>query len=48
MLKEIEIMNINLHLEDWEMDPEVRNLCDNYSKNHLKRIVKYLQAELKQ
>jgi hypothetical protein len=48
IIKEVEVINKNLNLEDWVMDQEVLKLCAKYGKNKIKRIVKYFYVELKQ
>jgi hypothetical protein len=46
LLKEVEMIEENLKLEDWEMDKTVALLCKKYSKRWIKKIVETIRREL--
>lgn len=47
LLKEVEFIEENLNLEDWEMDRSVSQICNKYSKRYLKKVVQTIKRELK-
>lgn len=47
LLKEVEFIEENLNLEDWEMDRSVSQICNKYSKRYLKKVAQTIKRELK-
>lgn len=47
LLKEVEFIEENLKLEDWEIDKSVALICDKYSKRYVKKVVQNIKRELK-
>ncbi|MCR8633915.1 hypothetical protein [Paenibacillus radicis (ex Xue et al. 2023)] len=47
ILREVEMIEENLKLEDWEMDKSIALCCNKYSKRYIKKVVQAIKGELK-